>query len=149
MDILYNLLAGRSTKARISNGPSIALSAESKQLKYIMSDDGTIARYLISNGLSNIKFLYNMYVDLSKLATNQQEINTHLYGLETAIRSVVKYCQASRQFIANASCEVLLNIAIGNNKAEEDSLFGRIQRDPEPTSTALELQSLIALLNVS
>ena len=149
LGILSNLLAGKSIKRRSNAVKSSHLSSDSSQLKLIMSDEGITARYLITNGLSNIKFLYNLYVDVSKLATHQQEINTHLSGLETAIKSVVKYCQASRQFIANASCETLLNIAIGNNKAEEDSHFGRIQRDAETSSTAYELQSQVALVNVS
>ena len=149
LGLLSNLLAGRSIKSRNSITAPFPQTSDPKQLKFIMSDEGIMARYLITNGLSNIKFLYSLYVDLSKLASHQQEINIHLSGLETAISSVVKYCQASRQFIATACCENLLNVAIGSNKAEEDSHFGRIQRDAETPSTAYELHSQIALLNVS
>ena len=150
LGVLWNLLAGKSIKTRIpQNAESFQISPQHKTLKCIMDDEG-IAKYLITNGLSNIQLLYHLYIGMSKLATKQKETYSYLVGLETAIKCIVKYCQASRQFIANSCCEILLDIASGNNKAEEESHYGRMQqREAEINSTANELNSQVAMLNVS
>ena len=148
LGIFWNLLAGKSIKHQTSHMESPNQSfSDNKVLQRTMTDDG-LTQYLISNGLSNIKFLYHLYVNVSKLATRQQEISTCLSGLKTAIKCIIRYCQASRQFVTHSCCQALLDVAIGRNKAEEESHYSRIQREGD-TSALNELQSQVALLNVS